>query len=97
MDKPKQTNPLVTPPDEVLGAVAEIENLPAFETIRAWVNSCYGSVVHRLPFPKEEVDIRVMQGQAQALLLVFKTLSTARQEIQNRQQKAAEAAAQRNI
>ncbi len=97
MDKAKPSNPLVTPPDEVLGAITEIESLPAFEAIRAWVNSCYGNLVHRLPFPREEVDLRVMQGQAQALLLLFKTLTTARQEIQNRQQKAAEAAAQRNL
>jgi hypothetical protein len=97
MDKPRPSNPLVTPPDEVLGAIVEIESLPAFESIRSWVNSCYGSTIHRLPFPKEEVDLRVMQGQAQALLLIYKAFTAARQELQARHQKAAEAEAQRNL
>ena len=98
MDKTTRPgNPLLYPADEVLMAAIQLEQDPAFKILSSWISACYGATVNRMPGTRDEIDLRWMQGQCQALLLVNKAFAQPRQELQNREAKAKENALSRNV
>ncbi len=97
MDNVRTPNPLLQPPDEVLGAIVRLMPSPDLQVISGWVQSSYAAVVNRLPAIKEEVETRWAQGQAQALMLVLKALTQAGAELKAREEKAKQNQIQRNL
>ena len=81
----------------MLKAAIAISGDSNFSLIRSWVVACYGAVIHRLPACKDETELRWMQGQAQALLLINKALSSPRETLLAREEKAKETATNRNF
>jgi hypothetical protein len=61
------------------------------------VGACYAALVHRIPACKDETELRWMQGQAQALLLINKALSSPREILLDREEKDKENATPRNF
>ena len=95
--KPARSNPLLNPADQVLKAAIAISADSNFDLILSWISACYAAVVHRLPTRKDETELRWMQGQAQALLLINKALSSPRETLLAREEKAKENATPRNL
>ncbi len=97
MVKPALSNPLLNPPENVLKAAIAISGDQNFDLILSWISGCYAGTVHRLPACKDDTDLRWMQGQAQALLLIKKALSSPRETLLAREEKAKENAISRNL
>jgi hypothetical protein len=97
MVKPSLSNPLLNPSEQVLKAAIAISADQSFELILSWISACYAGVVHRLPACKDDTELRWMQGQAQALLLINKALSSPRETLLAREEKAKENAISRNL
>ena len=89
-------NPMLQPADEVLKSIVYLSNDPNFQMFVSWVGACYGSVVNRTPTLKDEVELRWNQGQCQALLLINKALTQARDELLKRKPKQKKTALSRN-
>jgi hypothetical protein len=81
MDKPRSSNPLLQPADEVLKSVIYLEGDINFKILVSWIGACYGAAVNMLPNVKDDVQTRWIQGQCQALLLVNRAFSQAREEL----------------
>jgi hypothetical protein len=95
MDKNK--NPLVNPPETVLRAAVHLDMDVSFNAIRKWIDSCLSHALKRMPYGKDDVELRWTQGQVQALSLILNALSNPRQELAAREKAAAENALARNV
>ena len=95
MDEKK--NPLTYPPDIALKAAMHLENEPSFLRIREWLESCQGHLVSKLPWLVKDPEKEIVQGQAQALILICRHLGSPMDEFVERQKKAAEGALPRSF
>lgn len=84
MDKQRIPNPLTQPDDQVLKSVAYMSADPNFKVFVNWIAACYAANVNRAPTLKDEIELRWNQGQCQALLLISKALTQAREELEKR-------------
>jgi hypothetical protein len=90
-------NPLTNPPEVVLGAALHLENEASFLRIREWLESCSSHLVSKLPWLVKDPEREILQGQAQALIHICKYLGSPREELGEREKKAAESALPRNF
>lgn len=95
MDEKK--NPLTNAPDIALKAAMLLQHDPSFERIREWLESCQTYLVSRLPWLVKDPERNIVQGQAQALILICRHLSSPMDELVERQTKAAEAVLPRSF
>ncbi len=95
MDEKK--NPLTNPPDIALKAAMHLENDPSFVRIREWLESCSRYLVDKLPWLVKDPEREIIQGQAQALILICKHLGSPREEFMEREKKANEGALPRSF
>ena len=95
MDEKK--NPLTNPPDIALKAAMHLENDPSFVRIREWLESCSRYLVDKLPWLVKDPEREIIQGQAQALILICKHLGSPLEEFLEREKKATEGALPRSF
>jgi len=95
MDEKK--NPLTNPPDIALKAAMHLENDPSFVRIREWLESCSSYLVSKLPWLVKDPEREIIQGQAQALILICKHLGSPLEEFMEREKKATEGALPRSF
>ncbi len=95
MDEKK--NPLTNPPDIALKAAMHLENDPSFVRIREWLESCSRYLVGKLPWLVKDPEREIIQGQAQALILICKHLGSPLEEFMEREKKATEGALPRSF
>lgn len=93
----KKINPLVNPPDIVFKAALNLEQDVSFNEIRKWLDSCLSYSIRRIPYGKDDIELRWTQGQAQALSLILNPLSNPRQTLLAREKAASENALPRNV
>jgi hypothetical protein len=97
MDNTPKNNPLVNPPDTVLKAAIHLDTDVSFNEIRKWLDSCLSHAQGRLPFGKDDVEYRWVQGQVQALSQIMDSLSNPRVKLMARAKEAAENVLPRNF